>query len=159
MGQRFQYILCSHSFVPLNQVASCPVFFFAFFAYFLAGVRIRTDGLPVVVWPADNTWLVLSFGGLMVFCAYSALCFSAFPELAGVPTNPSYLDLLWYHLYTSVTRLSRAWLPSGSPVWKFTSRVPRGEESALGFGCCCCDRIPRKTKGEKFVITHDFKGF
>lgn len=94
MGQRFQYILCSHSFIPLDQVVSCPIFFFA---YFLAGVRIRTDGLPAVVWPADNTWLVLSFGGLMVFCAYSALCFSAFPELAGVPTNHSYLDLLWCH--------------------------------------------------------------
>lgn len=91
-----------------------------FFAYFLAGVGIRTDGLPVIVWPADNTWLVLSLGGLMVFCAYSALCFSAFPELAGVPTNHGYLDLLCCHSYPLVTRLSHAWLPSGPPVWEFT---------------------------------------
>lgn len=106
-----------------------------FFAYFLAGVGIRTDGLPVIVWPADNTWLVLSLGGLMVFCAYSALCFSAFPELAGVPTNHGYHS----SAATRIHRLLGSAMP-GSPVDPQSGgsqfRSPRGEESALEFGYC-----------------------
>lgn len=107
-----------------------------FFAYFLAGVRIRTDGLPVIVWPADNTWLVLSLGGLMVFCAYSALCFSAFPELAGVPTNHGYLDLLCCHSYHWLLSSAMPGSPVDPQSGSSQFRSPRGEESALEFGYC-----------------------
>lgn len=93
----------------------------------------------------------VSLGDLMLFVPTLPFASVLF-LLAGVHTTA--VQAYW---------LSRAWLSSGPPVWKFTVDYfvltqERRVHWDLGV-VYCCDKNTEKKKGDKFVIVQDFKGF
>lgn len=93
----------------------------------------------------------------MVFCAYSALCFSAFP--VGWCAHNSYLGLLCCHPYIGYLAkpsLVPQWTPT-LQIWKFTvDYFVLPEEKRVHWSLdivYCCDKNAEK-KGKKLVI-HD----